>query len=123
MAEAPALPNLLAFPDFQSCPTEYDIDERYYATDGGAYSKIRDWCLLAEITRVDTPIRLRLTVRDRAGSECFVAFYLDNDEDLEIERYRKGRTIAILYPHQRTFLDGTQGVRQEEKHNVQVSLR
>ena len=44
-------------------------------------------------------IRLRLRVRDRAGFEFPLAFYREGIERPVPEHYRKGFTIAILYPH------------------------
>ena len=65
-------------------------------------------------------IRLRLFVRDKSGYEFPVAFHPEGDEEPTLDQYRKGHTIAILYPHQHGFMDMTIGIRQENMHNIQV---
>lgn len=124
MSKSQALQNPLAFPIFMSCPTENDIDLQYYATEDGFYFRpSRHWCLLAEVVHVESFIRLRLHVRDRAGDEFPVAFYPKDTEEPTPEQYKIGHTIAILYPHQHYFLDMTTGIRQEDMRSIQVSLQ
>lgn len=106
-----------AFPSFDACPDENDIDLDYYDTDD---RPDRHWCLFGEITAVESFLRLRLIVRDKLGKEFVVAFYPDRGEDVGLEQYQKGHTVAILYPHQHQFLDRTTGIRQENLNTVQV---
>lgn len=82
------------------------------------------WCLLAEITDVSLLLRVRLVARDREGESLVIAFYPDNDatEVLDTTELKVGHTIALLYPHQHYFLDGTQGVRVEDVSTCRVSL-
>lgn len=68
-------------------------------------------------------IRLRLHVRDRSGQEFSVAFYPESGETPTPEQFKKGHTIAILYPHQHYFLDMTTGIRQEDMNLIQVRLQ
>lgn len=111
-----------AFPSFQSCPDENDIDMGYYDTpDDLRWFPTRHWCLLAEIIEVSTFIRLRLQVKDKDGHEFLIAFYLEPDNTgLHPSDFHQGHTVAILYPHQHGFLDLSVGIRQEEITRVQV---
>ncbi len=111
------------FPSFSWCPPEDDIDERYYNTGNGySYGPYRHWCLLAEVVQVESFIRLRLNVRDWKGEEFFVAFYPEEStEQPPAGQFKIGHTVAILYPHQHQFLDGSLGIRQELSKSIQVS--
>ena len=118
------LRNDRAFPTFDSCPDEDDVDLGYYASEGEFYFRPRrHWCLLGEIVRVEHFLRLRLSIRDKSGQEFPIAFHFDNGDldRLDPSRYRTGHTIAVLYPHRHGFLDLTVGIRQEKIDTVQVS--
>jgi len=110
-----------AFPSFESCPDENSIDLQYYSTKNGYYFRPScHWCLLAKFTHVEYFIRLRLHVRDKSGHEVPIAFYPKGEEEPTLDQYRKGYTVAILYPHQHGFMDMTVGTRQEKMHHIKV---
>lgn len=109
------------FPTFRLCPDEDDIALDFYVPGGHFLKPKFHWCLLAEITHVEDFLRLRLIVKDKSGTQFPIAFHLETDEDPEPHRFRVGDTIAILYPHQHSFLDMTVGIRQEVASGVKVS--
>ncbi|KAF4891654.1 hypothetical protein CGCF415_v009683 [Colletotrichum fructicola] len=77
------------FPEFEKLDSDQDVAGTPFYDEPGDR-----WCLLAEITDV---------------SLCFASASLPATARLKI-----GHTIALLYPHQHDFLDGTQGVRVED---------
>lgn len=110
------------FVTFEELPHENDINLDFYRTsDGWFYSPRRHWCLLAEIVRVDTFLRLRLNVRDRNGAQFQIAIHTEG-RGTEYSQHLliPGNTFAILYAHRHAFLDLTMGIRQEEKQTLQV---
>jgi len=111
------------FPTFTLCPDENDIAFDFYTPVNHVLRPNRHWCLLAEITNVEYFIRIRIITRDKSGEEFPIAFYLDDDAELDRSRFQVGRTVAILYPHQHGFLDMTTGIRQEEAGCVKVSVQ
>lgn len=112
----------LTFPTFDDLPDEDDVDLEYYDTvDGFSYSPWRHWCFLAEITDVELFTRVRLTVRDKAGTTVPVAFYTDGrGNEFAPSQLQPGNTVAILYAHCHAFLDFTVGIRQEEYNLIKV---
>jgi hypothetical protein len=111
-----------SFPTFDSCPDENVLDLGYYGSeDGFFYRPRRHWCLLAEITDVLYLFRLRLLVQDKSGKEFQIHFYLDDDEEVDPSLYRRGNTIAVLYPNRHNFLNMTVGLRLESMKTIQVS--
>lgn len=106
------------FPAFEKIDPEHGlISSPFYEEDEDR------WCLLAEIIDVSLLIRVRLVVRDRDGENFVVAFYPDNRDagNLDVSKFRVGHTIALAYPRQHMFLDGTQGVRVEDLSSYRVS--
>lgn len=83
-------------------------------------SASRHWCFLGQITSHDFLTRLVLHVRDRAGRKLIVAFYTPDEGASIRASCQEGHTVAVLYPHQHTFLDGSVGIRLEDNKNVQV---
>ena len=123
----PTLPGNLrderAFPNFNACPSEHEIDFSYYhSSNNFLYTESRHWCLLAEIIHIQYDIRLRLVVRDRSGAIFLVIFHLEDDAATPL-RCRLGETIAILYPRKHRFLDMSVGIRQEEASDFTVSIQ
>ncbi len=113
------------FPTYGRLPGEDGPDPRYYAIrpNDTRYSLKRHWCLLAEIESFDSWGRYRTIARDATGKDFIVAFYLDSGVAFpSAAKLQKGHTMAIMYPHRRKFLDGTQGVRIESPHQVRVGL-
>lgn len=118
------MPRFTHFGDTWRFPAFEKIDPEYGLLSSPFYEIDEDrWCLLAEIIDVSLPIRVRLVVRDRAGEKIVVAFYPDNDErhNLDVRKLKVGHTIALTYPTQHMFLDGTQGVRVEDLSTYRVS--
>lgn len=124
-----------AFPRFLDCPYEHEIPyprDHYRELEDGSYVPIHHWCFLGEITYCSTVMsRLCLTVKDRTEKIINVAFYLDPHAYGEVPDFpvhhnipraltKKGNTIAILYPHQHDFVDGSIGFRIENGDRVQV---
>ncbi len=110
------------FPIFAGLPGDIDIDLTFYdAADGFTYGPRKHWCFLAEITDIESFLRVRLIVRDKAGATVPVAFYTDGrGAEFAPSQLQSGYTVAILYAHQHSFLDGTIGIRQEEYCGVKV---
>jgi hypothetical protein len=50
---------------------------------------------------------LRLVAKDKSGAEFPIAFHLDDEAELDINRFQVSHTIAILYLNQHGFLDMT----------------
>jgi hypothetical protein len=111
------------FPTFDECPNENYPDMGFYTLKSGCFLiPTRHWCLLAEITEVEYIFRLRLWVKDRSEKEFPIAFYIeDNERFLNLNRFQKGMTVAILYAEQHSFLDMTVGIRQESTNTIEVS--
>jgi hypothetical protein len=125
------LQNEQAFPSFSECPDENDIPSAYYDDDReeGVYLPIRHWCYLGEITERVVITRLCLTVKDRKGDKVIASFYLEPyagmfnfpvHRNVPEPLANKGNTIAILYPRQHLFFDGSVGFRIEDANQVQV---
>jgi len=110
------------FPTFASLPEDYSIDLTFYNTiNGFIFIPRKHWCFLAEIVEVELFLRLRLTVRDKAGVMVPIAFYTEGrGSEFALSRLQPGHTIAILYAHQHDFLDLTTGIRQEECCEVKI---
>jgi hypothetical protein len=110
------------FPTFDECPDENYPDIDYYTLKNGyILTPTRHWCLLAEIIEVDYFFRLRLWVKDRSGKEFPLSFHIEDDTRwLDMSRFQKGRTVAIMYAEQHSFLDMTIGIRQETTSTIEV---
>jgi hypothetical protein len=122
MAPSVNLRDQPSFPTFGSCPDENELNLGYFGSeDGFLYRPRRHWCLLAEIIDIFLFFRLRLSVRDKAGREFPVHFYLDGNEQVDPRLFRVGNTIAVLYPQKHLFLDMTVGLRLESMKTIQVS--
>ncbi|KAM5341757.1 hypothetical protein ACJ41O_014788 [Fusarium nematophilum] len=112
------------FPEFNWLPGENDVDLVFYDTvDGCTYKPRKHWCFLAEIIDVDAFLRLRLTVRDKAGDTATVAFYTDGRGMEFFTQLQQGNTVAILYAERHGFLDLTAGIRQEEEQGIKARVR
>jgi hypothetical protein len=110
------------FPTFAGLPGEDDIDRAFYdTTDGFRYIPRKHGCFLAEIIDIEQFLRVKLTVRDKAGATVPVAFHTDG-RGAELTQLQPGHTIAILYAQQHGFLDFTTGIRQEEYNGIKVGL-
>jgi hypothetical protein len=116
------LRNEEAFPTFVGLPRGDDINLTFYNTvNGFNYTPRKHWCFLAEITDIEMFIRVKLIVRDKAGTAVPVAFYTDGRGiEFAPSQLQPGYTVAILYAEQHDFLDCTTGIRQEEYYTVKV---
>ncbi|RYP61730.1 hypothetical protein DL770_009731 [Monosporascus sp. CRB-9-2] len=112
------------FPTFAGLPGENDIDLPFYDTvDGFTYTPRKHWCFLTEIMDVELFIRVRLIVKDKAGTMVPVAFHTDDrGTEFAPSQLRPGYTVAILYAQQHDFLDLTTGIRQEQCDGIKVDL-
>ena len=110
------------FPSFDECPHELVPNFEFYAVERGNFLQPkRHWCLLAEIVDVEIFIRLRLWVKDRTENVFPISFYIEDDSrKLDLSRFQKGRTVAILHAEQHNFLDMTVGIRQESSRTIEV---
>ena len=121
-----SLQDNLSFPKWADCPLDEGVDkvwEKYYTGfDTGTLSAKRHWCFIGEIEQFTTFSRPCVVVRDKAGKQIVVAYYLKMGEtpSLDFGEFVPGRTIAILYPERHQFLDGTAGIRIEESGTTQV---
>jgi hypothetical protein len=124
-----------AFPTYEDCPDELEIPyprDHYRELEEGRYVPIRHWCFLGEIMQCSAVMsRLCLKLKDRAGKTITVAFYLNPHASGEVSNFpvhhnipmalmKKGNTMAILYPNQHEFIDGSIGFRIEDADHVQV---
>lgn len=80
----------------------------------------KHWCFLAEIIGIEQLIRVKLIVRDKAGTTVPVDFHTDRGIEFAPTQLQPGYTIAILYAHQHGFLDFTTGIHQEAYCAVKV---
>ncbi|KAJ2905835.1 hypothetical protein MKZ38_004083 [Zalerion maritima] len=79
------------------------------------------WCYLGEIVEEPFPMRARTMVQDIEGKKIVLAFYPDNNvPGPDLSKMKVGHTIAIFYPTEHFFLDGTQGIRVEEMKYVKM---
>ena len=128
-----------AFPTYRDCPIELEIPyprDHYRELEGGGFVPIRHWCFLGEITESVVFTRLCLEVKDKIGKVVTASFYLDSPglggrftpgmsnspvhPNIPESLTKKGNTIAILYPDQHEFADGSIGFRIEKGEFVQV---
>jgi hypothetical protein len=109
------------FPAFVSLPRDDDMNVTFYSTvDGFNPLPRKHWCFLAEIISIEQLIRVKLIVRDKAGTTVPVDFHTDRGIEFPPTQLQPGYTIAILYAHQHGFLDFTTGIHQEEYCAVKV---
>ena len=112
-----ALSNHISFPSFDLMTELDDPSMIYYDFDDyGTLSPSRHWASLIEINQNISYMRPGLTGWTQFGEKVVVHFYHDNGEvpiTFSWSDIKKGNTIAILYAERKTFLDLTQGIRQE----------
>lgn len=123
------------FPAYRGLPYDDEVPANYYAVDRhtGVYKPRKHWCYIAEIVRDDTIVRPSFLVKDKQGHDSRVAFHLDRNivtfrlstdpiEPLCFNNVpcKVGNTICIMYANQHGFMDGTCGIRVEERDCVSV---
>ena len=106
------------FPGFGALPEESELSLFYYGegADGVTYSPRIAWALIGEITSDAKFMRPEVRLTDSTGERnVHVAWYHDPDEvsSFKPERLRVGTTLVVMHPRRKTFLDMTDGIRQE----------
>ncbi|KAI6083301.1 hypothetical protein F4821DRAFT_245100 [Hypoxylon rubiginosum] len=109
------------FLPFHDCPVENVIDSRYNNPRHPGINR-KHWCLLGDIIQADIFLRPWIVAKDHLGQPFVVAFYSDDEKDMSriLKNFKIGNTIALFYPQQHGFLDGTTGVRVEESDKVLI---
>jgi hypothetical protein len=131
MGDLANLRNERTFPLFADCP-EREVNLDFYdVIDGDFLKPKRHWCLLAEITEIETSLRITAVIRDKAGVELPMFVFVhgrhgdiwSRPEDLNQikEHFRVGHCVALLYPHRQDFLGGVVGIRYEVESWAKVS--
>lgn len=111
----------VAFPPFSRLSEEADPSTLYYTGwSSGPLRPRRHWCFLGDIdANISFFGRATVTLRDRDGERFNLGFYLDEDDKPspvfkpDAAHLRAGWTLAVLYAERKTFMDMTDGVRQE----------
>ncbi|KXH38310.1 hypothetical protein CNYM01_09120 [Colletotrichum nymphaeae SA-01] len=74
----------------------------------------QNWCLFGEIVRIELITRLVLVCRDKRDFAFLVAFYPDENAQVDHRPFKVGHTVAVLDTTTKRFLDGREGVRVEK---------
>lgn len=120
------LGNHFNFPAFAYLPEENDIDEAYYRLVPGtySYSPRRHWVFVGEICEDRSDfIRHRVLLETKFGETVHVNFHLDDQPDPAFFRWsdlKVGRTMMVMYPYSRTFMDMNRGIRLEYSKTIMV---
>lgn len=120
----------LAYPTFELLSHVRKPSENYYKDDGkDMLEPTRNWCYLADITMPGYhPLRPSAVVKDSAGHQHPLIFYLDNDfpdsdsdnsdtdsddshVDAVLDSLVPGNTVAVLYAEKKTFMNMAEGIR------------
>lgn len=116
------------FPTWDHLPGELQFSPSHHTLDRGSrpgvghkHTPKRHWCFLGEIQSFDNFLRYRTIVKDGNGESLVVAFYFDDYGTFDFIKLQKGHTLAIMYAHQRSFMDGSTGIRVERPQHVRVS--
>jgi hypothetical protein len=106
-------------------PHDDDIELNFHRTSAGYhFSPRRHWCLVAQIVRVETCLRLRLIVRNRNGVQFQITIHTEDwGLGLPTKFLVPGYTVVILYAYHHRFLDFTTGIRHEEQQTLRVRVR
>ncbi|KZV94136.1 hypothetical protein EXIGLDRAFT_737437 [Exidia glandulosa HHB12029] len=77
----------------------------------------RGWVFLADVVRNESFMRPMVRVRDTAGKEVLLAFYLDNGnpEAARLAQMGPGTMVAIKNCQAKQFMDGQIGIRLEDQ--------
>ena len=110
-----ALHNHISFPSFELMTELDDPSTIYYNMDYICGPK-RHWAAILQIKNNISFMRPGIIGVNQFGEEVLVHFYHDKDEipmTFSWDDLREDYTLAILYPEKKTFMDGTQGIREE----------
>ena len=102
--------------------TEYESPHVHYFNgwDSDCLTPAFHWCYLAEITEPRYhPFRTSVIVKDNVGTEHPIIFYYYDEipgfRNPFAPKFKVGHTIAILYAERKTFMDLSEGIRQESE--------
>lgn len=113
-----ALKNHLTFPSFEFL-SDYDEPSTVYHDyddPSGIIAPLRHWVFLMEIDEEISLIRPGFLGWSQFGEYLPVHFYHEKEvkpTTFSWPDIKSGHTLAILYAEKKSFLDGTQGIRQE----------
>ena len=122
----PGIGNHYKYPAFRDLPDENDADDRYYDFSGGVGMPRRHWCFYAQVKEAGCWMghRMRVMLETRFGEILPLAFHLEGADTPQYFQWsdlkKEKSTMCILYPYIRNFMDGTQGIRQENPNTVMV---
>jgi len=111
-----ALRNHITFPSFEMMSEYDDPSMLYYEENNIGLAPSRHWATLIEITHDLSFVRPGCSGMNQFGERISVHFYHDNDEKpvaFKWSQLKAGNTLAILYPEKKTFLDMSEGIREE----------
>ena len=135
-----ALRNHITFPSFEMMSEYDDPSMLYYEENNIGLAPSRHWATLIEITHDLSFVRPGCSGMNQFGERISVHFYHDNDEKpvafkwsqlkagkhkfmvflrqclhkkIYVKLSKLGNTLAILYPEKKTFLDMSEGIREE----------
>lgn len=117
------LDNHILFPPYCLLSNINDPSMIYYEFKGYSCTPKLNWCFLAEMEGPFHFSRPSSILKTRYGESTRVVFYHDNYEvpfTFSFNDLQKGYTIAILYGEWKTFMDMTDGIRQEDLDSVYV---
>jgi len=102
-------------------------DEEYfplYGTIADNTEGANHWCLFAEIVAFNQFLRPVLEVKDRVGKRFRIALYPQPSAPptYDLSQFKKGHTVAVFYASEYQFLDGSEGVRQEDLSHIAVRV-
>lgn len=133
MSDLTNLRNERTFPTFADCPEREVNLDFYHVIDSNFLKPKRHWCLLAEITEIETSLRVKLMIRDKAGVELPMFVFVEGsygdiwirpgDSHRNKEHFRVGHCVAILYPHRQDFLGGMVGIQHDVESWAKVSTK
>jgi hypothetical protein len=112
------------FLDYDSLPVEYEFDDKYYNKNEGTKTRFC-WVFLGEITD-DSNSKLsfhrnKTVVKDINSKDGIpIFFYLDNNIKLDTSKLKKKNIICIFYALIHYFMDGTIGIRIDNKNDFMI---
>ncbi|KAL2689401.1 hypothetical protein Neosp_003454 [[Neocosmospora] mangrovei] len=114
------LSNEAVFPRFSDLPIEKAESPDYYAlgTDGRTYRPLKNWCVLAEITRVSTVAGCSwLLVQDNQHTLYSISFESGGQNSTALTpKPQVGWTVALMYPRREGIMMG-----RELRHLLRVT--
>ncbi|KAM0203074.1 hypothetical protein ACHAPI_001246 [Fusarium lateritium] len=111
-----------AFPAFNDLPWDDDLSLDYYRPRrGDIYEPRKHWAFVGEIVEIEAVFRVRFIVKDKSGHELPVSFYTDlRGREIPPSVLRVGCTVVVLYGTKHSFLDGSVGIRHEDREVLDI---